>query len=168
MPISTYLRNLRAKIGTDLVMMPAVTVLVFDAQGRLLLAEAGSTGLWMTIGGAIDPDESPADAAIRECWEETGFHVELTRLVGAFGGPQYRVTYPNGDVVSYTTIVFEARVIGGRAQADGEEATALRFVSQAEAAELPMAAWTRDLVRIAFQRGTAPSFAPPSWTPPSS
>lgn len=168
MPISTYLRNLRVKIGTDLVMMPAVTVLVFDAQGRLLLAEAGSTGLWMTIGGAIDPDESPADAALRECWEETGFYVELTRLVGAFGGPQYRVTYPNGDVVSYTTIVFEARITGGSPQADGEEATALRFVSQAEAAELPMAVWTKDLVRIAFQRGTAPAFAPPSWSPSSS
>ncbi len=168
MPISTYLRNLRAKIGTDLVMMPAVTVLVFDAQGRLLLAEESGTGLWMTIGGAIEPDESPADAAVRECWEETGLHVEPTRLVGAFGGPQYRVTYPNGDAVSYTTMVFEARVIGGTARADGEEATALRFVSETEAAELPMAVWTKDLVRIAFRRGAAPAFAPPSWTPPSS
>lgn len=168
MPISTYLRNLRAKIGTDLVMMPAVTVLVFDSQERLLLAEEGGTGLWMTIGGAIDPDESPADAAVRECWEETGFHVELTRLVGAFGGPQYRVTYPNGDVVSYTTSVFEARVIGGKPRADGEEATALRFVSETEAADLPMAVWTKDLVRIAFRRDAAPAFAPPSWTPPPS
>lgn len=167
MPISDYLRTVREKVGTDLVMMPAVTVFVFDEEDRLLLAQERDTGLWMTIGGAMDPDESPADAAVRECWEETGLHVELTKLAGVFGGPQYRIAYANGDMVAYTTIVFEAHVLGGRPEADGEEATALRFVSQEEAGELPMAVWTKELVHHAFQRGNAPSFAPPTWTPPS-
>jgi 8-oxo-dGTP pyrophosphatase MutT (NUDIX family) len=167
MPISDYMRSLREKIGPDLIMMPAVTVFVFDEEGRLLVAQESGSGLWMTIGGAMDPDESPADAAVRECWEETGLHVEPTRLVGAFGGPRYRITYANGDVVSYTTIVFEARVIGGSPRADGEEATALRFVTQAEAAGLPMAVWTGELVRLAFKRNAAPTFDPPIWTPPS-
>jgi len=167
MPISDYIRSLRERIGTDLVMMPAVTVLVFDDEGRLLLAQERGTGLWMTIGGAVDPDESPADAAVRECWEETGLQVEPVRLAGVFGGPKYRITYDNGDVVSYTTIVFEARVTGGKAKADGEEAVALRFVTQSEAGTLPMAVWTEELVRHAFERRGEPCFAPPTWVPPT-
>jgi 8-oxo-dGTP pyrophosphatase MutT (NUDIX family) len=31
----------------------------------------------MTVDGAIDPDERPADAAVRECWEETGCSLNL-------------------------------------------------------------------------------------------
>ena len=167
MPISDYLRDLRTKIGTALVMMPAVTVIVFDETGRLLMAQERASGLWMTIGGAIDPDEAPADAAVRECWEETGLHVEPTRLAGVFGGPLYRITYGNGDVVSYTTILFEARIIGGTPAPDGEEAAGLRFVSRAQAAELPMAAWTKELVRHAFEGRQEAFFAPATWRPPS-
>jgi 8-oxo-dGTP pyrophosphatase MutT (NUDIX family) len=32
-------------------------------------------GLWLQPGGHIDADESPADAALREAWEETGLPV---------------------------------------------------------------------------------------------
>src|SRR3712207_4896517 len=103
MPMSSYLRTLRAKVGHDLLMMPAVAIILFDDERRLLLAQDGATGLWMTIGGAMDPDEVPANAAVREVWEETGLLIEPVRLIGVFGGPEFRVTYPNGDAVSYTS-----------------------------------------------------------------
>jgi 8-oxo-dGTP pyrophosphatase MutT (NUDIX family) len=32
----------------------------------------------------IEPFELPADAAVRETWEETGLFVELTGLIGVF------------------------------------------------------------------------------------
>jgi 8-oxo-dGTP pyrophosphatase MutT (NUDIX family) len=147
-------------------MMPAVTVLMFDDGGRLLLAQERETGLWMTIGGAIDPNERPADAAVREVWEETGLLVEPIRVTGVFGGPEFCVTYANHDVVSYTTIVFEARVIGGRAQPDGEEAVSLSYVSEQDASALAMAPWTRVLVAEAFKWSDAAVFAPPTWSPP--
>jgi 8-oxo-dGTP pyrophosphatase MutT (NUDIX family) len=165
MPISPYVRALREKIGHDLIALQAATVVVFDDDGRLLLAQEAASGLWMTIGGAIEPDEAPADAAVRECWEETGLVVELVRLIGVFGGPHFRVSYSNGDIVSYISIVFEGRPISGRLRPDGEEAGALRFVSRQEAATLAMTPLTAQIVDRAFDRGAPSYFARPSWTP---
>lgn len=62
MPISPHVRALRAKVGHDLILLPSVTVMLFE-QERLLLAQNADNGLWMTIGGAAEPDETPADAA---------------------------------------------------------------------------------------------------------
>lgn len=165
MPPSDYVRRLRDRLGHELIMLQAVTVMIFDDARRLLLALDRHSGLWMTFGGAIEPDETPADAAVRECWEETGLIIKPARILAVLGGPRYRITYSNGDVVSYTTTLFEAQIVDGVAQADGEEAVALRFVSQAEAEELPMGEWTKELVSIAFEQRAEPYFAPASWMP---
>ncbi len=146
-------------------MLPAVAVAVFDDAGRLLLARDAASGLWMTIGGAVEPDETPADAAVRECWEETGLLVEPVRILGVFGGPEFRITYGNGDVVSYVATVFAARRIGGDPSPDGVEATALRYVSLDEAAALEMGTWTRMLVSHAFACGGETYFAAARWRP---
>ncbi len=37
MPISDYPRNLRARVGPTLLLVPSVTGLVFDHAGRVLL-----------------------------------------------------------------------------------------------------------------------------------
>ena len=163
--MSPYVRAMRAKIGQDLLMLQAVTVMLFEGD-RLLLVQDAETGLWMTVGGAIDPDEAPADAAVRECWEETGILIEPTALLGVFGGPEFRVTYNNGDTTSYVATVFAARRTGGAARPDGVEAAALRFVSREEAAHLAMAAWTRVMVAHAFDHNTTPYFARATWQPP--
>jgi 8-oxo-dGTP pyrophosphatase MutT (NUDIX family) len=166
MPSSPYVLALRAKIGHELLMLQSVSVMLFD-EGILMLAQHRDTGLWVTIGGAIEPDETPADAAVRECWEETGLLVEPTEVLGVFGGPEFRIYYPNRDVASYTVTVFDARRVEGKARPDGVEVVALRFVSCDEAAGLPMSAGTRAMVAQAFERRPKPFFAPPSWQPPS-
>ncbi len=63
---------------------PTVRILFFDPRGRLLLMRAhdpdvgdesgriSDTSYWFTIGGGIEPGETPADAALREIAEETG------------------------------------------------------------------------------------------------
>ncbi len=122
----------------------------------------------MTIGGAIDPGEEPADAAVRECWEETGLLVEPTRLLGVFGGPSFRIAYPNGDIASYVAIAFEARKICGTLRADGLETSALKFVSRNESESLTMAPWNEFMVATAFGCKDRAYFAPPTWQPPQS
>ena len=108
--ISGYLRTLRERVGHDLVLLPSVAVLVRDADERLLLMREAQTGRWQTIGGMVDPDESPWDAARREALEESGLTVRLEGIRAALGGPGYRVRYPNGDLCSYVAIVFDAVV----------------------------------------------------------
>ena len=165
MPMSEYLRRLRERVGSDLLVLPAVAVMVLDERQRLLLVKDAGLRLWATPGGAVDPDEAPADAAVRETWEETGLLVEPRRVLGVYGGPEFRLTYANGDVVSYAVIAFAARSVGGSMRPDGVETTALGWFSAAEAAALEMGPWTRAMIRDAFARPARARFAPPAWRP---
>lgn len=72
MPMSEYVRALRAKIGTTVLEVPTVSVLTFDESERVLLVRHVEGNAWTTPGGMIEPYELPADAAVREMWEEPG------------------------------------------------------------------------------------------------
>jgi 8-oxo-dGTP pyrophosphatase MutT (NUDIX family) len=87
---------------------------------------------WLLPGGAVEPDESPADAAAREALEETGLEIETGRVLGAFGGPGFRVQYPNGDRIAYVPVVFEGRVVGGCEHPDGLEIAEVRWFEPGE------------------------------------
>ena len=63
MAISEYLRHLRKKVGSELILTPGVTILTFDEQDRVLLVRERDNEMWGTPGGSIDPFETPADAA---------------------------------------------------------------------------------------------------------
>lgn len=57
----------------------------------------------------------------REAREEISADVQLVRLVDVLGGPDFEVSYPNGDRTAYVTAVYEARIItGSPAPGDGE------------------------------------------------
>jgi 8-oxo-dGTP pyrophosphatase MutT (NUDIX family) len=122
MGISPHVARLRAAIGHELLVLPCVTVLPVDERRRILLAwHAGHTDGWGTVGGAVDPGESPAEAAVREAREEIGVDIRLVRLLTVLGGPDYEITYPNGDRVAYVPAVYEAEIITGTpSPADGE------------------------------------------------
>jgi 8-oxo-dGTP pyrophosphatase MutT (NUDIX family) len=140
--ISPYVRRLRERVGHDLVLLPSVAVLVWDEHGRLLLVREAQTSLWQTIGGAIEPDESPLDAALRETAEETGVRVQIDGIRAVAGGPQYRLTYPNGDLVSYVPIVFDARVVDGTPRPDGDETLEVAWLSPSELTEIALSDFT--------------------------
>lgn len=146
MAISPYLRRLRERVGHDLVLLPAVCVLIWNDDRRLLLMREAQTGLWQTVGGTVDPDESPWDAALREAREESGLTVRIDRLRAALGGPGYRVHYPNGDLCSYVSIVFDASVVSGELAGDDEVAE-LRWFRPDELAALEIDPLNRHLLR---------------------
>jgi ADP-ribose pyrophosphatase YjhB (NUDIX family) len=127
MAISPYIRQLRELIGNQLLVLPSVSVLPRDEQGRLLLVRLIDTGRWATIGGAVEPDESPAEAALREAEEEAGVTLGLGPVLAVLGGPEYRMTYPNGDQASYVVTAFGAEVIGGSPRPDGDETSAVQW-----------------------------------------
>jgi 8-oxo-dGTP pyrophosphatase MutT (NUDIX family) len=144
--ISPYLAHLRARIGHDLVLLPAAAALARDDQGRVLLVRHFDTGLWSTIGGSVEPDESPWDTAVREAAEEAGVTVTLSGLRCVMGGPDFRVTYPNGDVCSYVAIVFDARVVAGEPRPDGEETIEVGWFAPSELAGLELDRLNRALL----------------------
>lgn len=151
MPISDYLRQLRERVGHDLVLLPSVSVLLWDDDGRLLLMREARTGRWQTIGGMVDPDESPWDAARREALEESGLTVRLERVRAALGGPGYRVHYPNGDLCSYVSTVFDAVVEPGSpvGPVDADEVAAVAWFAPDEIASLDLDPLNRHLLRDA-------------------
>jgi 8-oxo-dGTP pyrophosphatase MutT (NUDIX family) len=168
--ISPYLRSLRARIGHDPVLLPSVAVMVRDDTGRLLLVRNRDDGRWQTVGGGMDPGEEPADAAVREAFEETGLLVEPTRVIGVYAGPLFHLAYPNGDVVDYVGISFAARAVGGAERPCDDEVDRLGWFDRAEALALPAAPHTRRLIADAFfaddDATAAPArFAPPTWRP---
>lgn len=64
MSISSYLSNLRAKIGPALVLMPGVAGIVRDVEGRVLLQRRTDNGEWSLPAGSVDPGEEPAQRTV--------------------------------------------------------------------------------------------------------
>ncbi|HLV56811.1 MAG TPA: NUDIX domain-containing protein [Actinotalea caeni] len=65
----------------------AARVLLIDEHDRVLLVRGHDVdrperSWWFTIGGGIDRDERPEDAAVRELAEETGLSIDVSDLVG--------------------------------------------------------------------------------------
>lgn len=129
MPVPEYIQNIRQKIGHELVMLVGAAAIIINQQGEVLLQRRSDNGNWGVIGGAVEPGEEPAEAVIREAWEEAGVHVIPERIVGVYGGPDYRFTYPNGDEVSIVSITFLCRIISGEPHINDDESLELRFFS---------------------------------------
>jgi ADP-ribose pyrophosphatase YjhB (NUDIX family) len=139
MPISDYLGELRALVGSRLLLLPGVAGIVRDADDRVLFIRRADNGKWGLPAGAIDPGETPAAAVAREVREETGLVVRPARIAGVFGGRGFRVRYENGDEAEYTVTVFDCEVIGGTLSPGDGEALELRYFTPDEAPELQVA-----------------------------
>ena len=127
MPISEYLRGLRAKVGNDLLFMPGVTAVILNDSNELLLQQRSDNGEWSLISGVMDPGEEPADAIAREVWEETSLRVIPERITGLYTGPGFLSHYENGDVVMYLDITFACRPVAGEPCVNDDESLDIRY-----------------------------------------
>ena len=148
MGIAAHIARLRSVVGHELLLLPSVSVLPADEAGRILLVrEAGQDDGWGTVGGAVEPGESPAAAAVREAREEIGADIELTRLVDVVGGPDYEVTYPNGDRVAYVAAVYEARIVDGSPAPGDGEISELAWFGPDELPAVPLTTFALSVLR---------------------
>ena len=97
-----------------------VTTLPITEAGAIVLIRRGiepGRGSWAQPGGFLEVDETVNQGAIRETLEETGLLVEPGEIVGLY-------TRLEASVV---TIVFEARIAGGRARPTPEATEVVAF-----------------------------------------
>ncbi|RYD68628.1 MAG: NUDIX domain-containing protein [Verrucomicrobiaceae bacterium] len=130
--MSPYYQRLRASVGTDLLMIPAVAAVIHDEAGRLLLQEKHD-GSWSLPAGAIEPGERPEAAIEREVLEETGLQCVSSKVLSVLGGSEFRYTYSNGDFVEYVVILFHCVVSpDSDAYSDRDETRSIRYFSRNE------------------------------------
>jgi ADP-ribose pyrophosphatase YjhB (NUDIX family) len=146
-PVSPYIRRLREVIGNDLVFVPAVSTLVSDADGRVLLVYETDPDAWSTPGGSVEVDERPEDAARREVLEETGLTVRLDGIVTVLGGPEFHAHYKNGDEVAYVATIYRGSVVSGESRPDGDEVTAAEWFTVDELPTIRLSNFATQLFR---------------------
>ncbi|MFI2200949.1 NUDIX hydrolase [Streptomyces sp. NPDC020192] len=89
-------------------------------DGQLLLARSpgpDGTPEWVLPGGGMEHGEDPYDTVRREVTEETGYHIEVTGLLGV---DSHRVTVGRTDHHA-VRFVYEGEITGGelRYEIDG-------------------------------------------------
>ena len=138
MGIPSYVARMRAQIGHDLLLLPGVTGIVRDEGDRVLLTRRRDNGRWSVPAGMIEPGEQPADAVLREVFEETGVRARIDGLGGVATHP---VEYPNGDRCEYLNVWFRCRATGGAARVGDDENLEVAWFAPGALPDLD--AWSR-------------------------
>ncbi len=125
MPRTDYLNDPNAPAANSIV--PAVSAVVTDDHGRILLILRTDNNYWSIPGGGIKPGETVKDATAREVKEETGIACEATGLIGIYSNPNHVAAYDDGEVRQEFSICFTTRMLGGREQTSDESA-GVKFV----------------------------------------
>lgn len=108
-------------------LVPAASAVVTDQEAAVLLVRRTDNGLWTIPGGAMEPGEDIATCCRREVLEESGYDVEISRLVGIYSNPRHVVEYADGEVRQQFSVCFACQVIGGRARTS-DESSQVEFV----------------------------------------
>lgn len=136
MSISPYIRSLRKRIGHGLLLLPAVSAVIRDGEGRVLLARTHGDERWTLIGGGMEPGEEPELAISREIREELGVDATVERIIGVYGGEELFITYPNGDRCAYVTTAYECTLARGAIDLQDEELQAVAWFEPSVVAQL--------------------------------
>jgi len=111
--------------------------IVADDSGRILLQKRSDSGNWALPGGTMDIGETFAQSAVREVKEETGFDVQIDRIIGIYSDPRHVFEYDDDEVRQEFNICLACTIIGGELLVSSES-TAVKFFSEADIASLQM------------------------------
>ena len=119
-------------------LVPSVNVIVVSDAGEILLIRRTDNGNWAVPGGAVDLDESVAQAAVRETLEESGIECAITGIVGIYSDPKHVILYTsNGEARQEFSIVLTAIPLSGR-PTPSSESSEVRWVPASQVLEYTM------------------------------
>ncbi len=99
-----------------------------DEPSQILLMKRSDNQHWGLPGGYVEPGESVLAAAQREVREETGYEIEVGRLVGVYSDPRAQVIdYGDARRVHAINLCFEAIAGDQRELGTPAETLALGF-----------------------------------------
>lgn len=101
-------------------MREGASAAVLNSKGGILLQLRSDVPIWALPGGKVEDGETPAEAAVREVFEETGLKVKPQAYVGRYS-LQHRM-------YGHTTHLFVCKIIGGRLRKN-KESVRLGFFS---------------------------------------
>jgi ADP-ribose pyrophosphatase YjhB (NUDIX family) len=153
MPRVDYLNDPNAPEANNMV--PAVSAIVPDSDGRILLIRRTDNNYWSIPGGGVEPGESVSQATAREVMEETGIRCEVTGLVGIYSDPNHVAAYDDGEVRQEFSICFVTQMLGGTV-ATSRESSEVRFVSAGDISGYDMHPSIRLRVQHYLERRAAP------------
>ncbi|MFR9710220.1 NUDIX domain-containing protein [Paenibacillus sp. MB22_1] len=130
--MSEYYKNIRNKIGPDLLFIPSVAAIIRNEKNDILFIRKKGETIWGLPAGAIEIGESPSESIKREVYEETGLIIHPKRIIGVFGGDKYRYEYTNGHKVEYIVTIFECSIRSGELSPVDGEAEELRYYAEEE------------------------------------
>jgi ADP-ribose pyrophosphatase YjhB (NUDIX family) len=89
---------------------------IFDEAGNILLVLRSDDNQWCLPCGWVEPNESPAQTAVRETKEETNLEVRVLQLVDVF------TRLPNSSYGPHTAVavVYLCEVVGGKLELSHE------------------------------------------------
>ncbi len=114
-----------------------VSVLVQDDEQRVLLIKHPQRG-WELPQGHVEQGEDLVTAACREVLEESGYEIEISRVLAVFSK-----TTPEPSAVIFG---FAAQLTGGEATTS-EESLEVGWFAASEALEMPVHPINRDRLR---------------------
>jgi 8-oxo-dGTP pyrophosphatase MutT (NUDIX family) len=91
--------------------LPAVSAIIFNSRGEILLQQRRDTGKWCVISGHVEFGESVQDAIVREIREETNVNSKVLRLIGVYSDPKYTTYFYPERTVQYVVTYFEVKLL---------------------------------------------------------
>lgn len=113
---------------------------------EILMVKEKSDGKWTLPGGFADVNESPSESAKKEVLEETGFHVEISKLYAMID--KQKRNYPPQIPYAYKCF-FLGKITGGRAQTS-IETSEVKFFKQDALPELSKHRIMKEQIDLAF------------------
>lgn len=125
----SYITALRKHVGHDPLIMVTCAAII-ERDDEILLQLRTDFNVWALHGGALEPGETLTETLIREVKEEIGLIPVDFYLFKTFSGKDFKITYPNKDVVYLIDNVFIVSKFDGEIQIDPNEVAAVKWFNK--------------------------------------